>query len=420
MFTLTAIQNPDTRSPLGPSWQGVHVSAPNDYTVTYVLPKPYAPFLNATTVGILPAHLLENTDPSSLRVATFNQNPVGTGPFKLDQFDVAGGEISFKPNAAYYFGKPLLASVALRLYDTPAQAFAAYVHRQVQGVAMLQPDQVAAARNLGTMNIYDAAVPDEVAVFLQTSTAILQDKAVRTALAEATDRAAIIRTQLHNQATVLTGPLLPARSLAGTPHQPNFDLSQANAALTADGWKIGSDGVRVKDGQRLQLKLVTQSDSVYSGVANQLAQQWGALGVRLNITAVNASNLQQSYIRTRHYDALLYGINTGADADVYSYWDSSQIKDPGQNLSAYASAAADKALEAGRVISSPDLRAAKYRSFVQTWVGDTPAIMLYTPTYEYGVDASVHGVSVRKLISPADRFTDIEQWSVVERRVTGH
>ena len=419
VFTLDAIQNPDTRSPLATSWKGVKVTASNDYTVVFTLPKAYTPFITATTVGLLPAHLLENTDPSSLRVSGFNQQPVGTGPFKLSSYDPTTGDVVVNANDSYYFGRPYLDTVSLRLYNNYNSAFTAYSHRQVQGVARLQPDQVAAV-NTGTMKLYTASVPDEVAVFFKTTAPLLKDKTVRLALAEATDRAAIITTQFDGRATPLTGPLFGTNlDLSGVPHQPAVNVAQAKATLQGDGWTVGNDGIRRdKTGQKLELHLVTQSDSPYSGVATTLAKQWRQVGVQLDIAQVDESDLQQSYIRPRNYDALLYGINIGADPDVYSYWDSSQATDPGLNLSVYNSPQADRALEAGRILNSTPERTAKYRSFVQAWVGDTPAVMLYTPTYTYSVSNAVYGIHIRKLINPSDRFTGIEKWAVKVRAQT--
>ncbi|HUC20264.1 MAG TPA: ABC transporter substrate-binding protein, partial [Candidatus Polarisedimenticolaceae bacterium] len=240
-------------------------------------------------------------------------------------------------------------------------------------------------------------------------------------LAQATDRASIVQDQFNNEASALTGPLFATGlNLAGAAHQPPFDIRQAQNTLGAAGWTPGRDGIRSKDGKRLKIKLVTQADSPYSPVAKALAEQWKQAGAELDVVEVGPEKLQQSYIRPRNYDALLYGINLGADPDVYAYWSSSQIKDPGLNISVYSSRPADNALESGRILRDPALRAAKYRSFIQAWVGDTPAVMLYTPSYEYGVDDSVYGVAIRKLLNPSDRFTGIEKWSVKVREVPRH
>ena len=412
-FTLTAIQNPDTRSPLASSWQGVRVGSTDPNTVVFTLPKPYAPFLNATTVGLLPRHMLENTEPSTLRVATFNQKPVGTGPYRLQQVDSMAGAIVLRANEDYYKGRPYINEITLRLYGDSDKAFDAYSLRQVQGVGRLQPENIDDARESGTLKIIEAGVPDEVAVFLKTTSPQLADKNVRSALAHATDRQEIIKKEFNNLATPLSSPLLPSSlKISGAPRQPKFNKTTASTLLDTAGWRIGRDGVRAKGETRLVLDLVTQSGTSYEGVAKILQKQWGDIGVRVNISAVDASTLQQSHIRTRKYDALLYGINVGADPDVYAYWDSSQVADPGLNLSVYKSPAADQALQAGRTINDPVVRAAKYKGFAQAFVADTPAVMLYSPSYHYAIDSSVYGVKIDHLITPADRFNEVEKWSV--------
>lgn len=417
-FTIMAIQNPDTRSPLSATWKGVRVVAKDDNTVVMTLPKPYTPFINATTVGILPRHLLEGVNPSSMRVADFNQHPVGTGPYRFESLDTANDELNLVSNDEYYGGKPYIKRFMLRTYPGSQQALEAYLHRQVQGVGELRPDELGEVNKTGTMKIYEAGVPDEVGVFLHTSSGVMSDKAVRQALATATDRKQIIDQALKGQATALSSPVV-AKGLVipGGAHQPVFDPSSARQQLDQAGWVMGSDGVRQKNGQKLEIKLVTQSGSEYTQVAKIVTDQWQQVGARVHVLEVDQVSLQQSYIRPRHYDAILYGINMGGDPDVYAFWHSSQASDPGLNLSSYSSTAADKALESGRTIRDSATRAVKYRSFINTWVQDTPAVMLYTPAYLYGVDSQVHGVKIKHLVTPADRFDDVQHWSVKVRNV---
>lgn len=420
VFTLAAIQNPDTRSPLAPSWQGVKVAAPDNQTVVFSLPKPYAPFINATTTGILPSHLLGSTEASAMRVTEFNQNPVGTGPFKLQRFQADDGQLDFQANDAYYGGRPLIRELQLKTFNTMNEAYTAFIRRQVMAVGGIEPKQVQSARQTGAIKLHEAAIPDEVAVFLRTSSGVTADKQVRAALALATNRDPIISEQLKGQANPLADPLVgTSLNLTGAPRQARFDVNKANATLEAAGWKKGSDGYRSKGKDKLRISMVTQAGSVYGPVARELQQQWKKAGVEVELRELDAENLQQSHIRPRRYDALLYGINTGGDPDVYAYWHSSQGKDPGLNLSVYKSTAVDQSLEAGRTVLDAQTRSAKYRSFVQAWVADNPAIMLYSPVYTYGVDRSVYGIKLRKLVTPADRFDGVEKWSVRVRALPG-
>ena len=102
----------------------------------------------------------------------------------------------------------------------------------------------------------------------------------------------------------------------------------------------------------------------------------------------------------------------GSDPDVFAYWHSSQREEGGFNLSEYQSAKADDALEAGRTRLDPNLRAAKYRAFTQTWLNDAPAVALYRTSLNYVQDRSVTGFQTRRIIDPADRFNNVEDWAV--------
>lgn len=414
-FTITAIQNPDTRSPLATSWQGVRADAIDDTTVVFRLPNAYAPFLYLTTLGIIPRHLLEGVDPKQMVDTAFNHHPIGTGPFKLDAFQTDDTQFNLPANEHYFRGKPLLDAIEFNTYDSYAKLLDAYGKRRIMGVARVQPDQIGQAESYGDLQLYDLTTPDAVAVFFKTTT--ITDKALRQGLALATNRNSIVQDSLDGQATAISSPILPGHlGYSPAQTQPKFDRAAANAKLESAGYIMGKDGLRRKNGQEVTIKLVTQTGR-YEAVAKQLAEQWRAVGIKTAITAVDQEQLQQSYIRPRNYDALLYGINTGADSDEYAYWASSRVADPGLNLSAYSNQVVDRALESGRVVADPALRAVKYKAFLTQWVADTPAIMLYTPDYIYGTNTKVGGVTMRKLVDPSDRFYGVEKWTVRQRQV---
>jgi peptide/nickel transport system substrate-binding protein len=139
-FTLTAIQTPDSRSPLASSWQGVKFEAKDDYTIALTLPQPLSSFMDSTTLGIVPRHLLENVEPSLLREADFNQKPVGTGPFQIKTFAPSAKEIELSANPRYYLGRPKLDEFDFKFYDTPADTLMAYAQHQVTSPGRIRPE----------------------------------------------------------------------------------------------------------------------------------------------------------------------------------------------------------------------------------------------------------------------------------------
>jgi peptide/nickel transport system substrate-binding protein len=417
VFTLTAIQNPDTRSPLASSWQGVTATAPNATTVVFTLPQALSSFVDSTTVGLLPRHLLGSIDPKTMRESSFNQSPVGTGPFMIQNFAPSANEVTLVANPHSYAGHSRLDGVTFRIYDNDQAALAAYAKHQVLGVSRIPPTELAAASRLQNLQVEPLALPEEQILFFRQGDGLAGDATLRSILTRSLNRDEINQVATNGQGLPLEQPILPGQ-LGYTDRYAPAPLSavEARQALDAAGWQTSSDGrVRQKGGQKLQLTVVTLDNSELESAAHEIARQWAPLGVQLTVQAVSLGDLEQSYLRPRHYQLLLYGENIGADPDVYAYWDSSQKDDPGLNLSQYQSGTADQALEQGRVLTDSAERAVKYTTFLQAWDSDQPAAILYEPVYLYAQDQAVVGLATHKLVDPPDRFYKIQDWTVLQR-----
>ena len=417
VFTLAAIQNPDSRSPLAGSWQGVKAEAKGDDTVIFTLPNPLTSFLDSTSVGILPRHIIESIDPSSLRENGFNQHPIGTGPFKIKTFAPAANEVSLEPNIRYYDGRPRLDGYEFDLFATKQEAINAYANRRVDAVGNVTPESIRATENLKDFKSYDYKLPDVVTVFFKTDDALLADKSLRQILSGAIDRKKIIQKADMGIGLGINQPILPGEHGYTTAFAiPEKSITASKTALDEAGWKL-SDGIRMKDGKKLKLNLVTLRGGELERAAVELKMQWREIGIDLIIKAVPLDELEQSYIRTRQYQLLLFGINVGGDPDVYAFWHSSQIKDPGLNLSNYNSPDADRALEAGRIKTDSLIRKGKYQAFLKAWNADAPGIILYEPIYRYGISASAKGFESGSLVEPNDRFYNVQNWTILTEEV---
>jgi peptide/nickel transport system substrate-binding protein len=421
-FTMTAIQNPDSRSPLASSWQNVKVDVKDDYTVIFTLPQPLSSFLDSTTVGIVPRHLLESVEPSQLREADFNQHPVGTGPFQIKTFAPSAKEVELTANPAYYFGRPKLDEFVFKFYDTPNQTLQAYAQRQVTSPGRILPETSSDLRTQAHLDLVEFTLPEETTLFFANGDPLLKDKDLRDLLSRSLNRTAILDHAAGGQGVVTAEPLLPG--------QPGYTDKYGHKSLAPDavrralddaGWHQAKPGeTRTKDGRRLKFKLVTQKGGELERAAAEIKRQWAGLGIGLEVAVVDKTELQQTYMRPRNFQMLLYGVNLGADPDVYSFWHSSQAQDPGVNLSGYNSADADRALEAGRIKSDPLVRMGKYDAFLKAWNADAPAAVLYQSGYVYGVRDEVSGIIARRLVDPADRYYGVEHWTVRQRFVPAH
>lgn len=415
-FTINRIQNPDTRSPMASAWQGVEVTTPNSNTVVVTLPVRYDAFINSTTVGILPKHILQDTPARDIRISNFNQAPIGTGAFMVTDFDTENGSVTYVPNKAYFKGVPKLDAIVLKVYGTQEELQSAFRKRQVMGMARVANSK---GTNYGRDgSVHELTIPEEVAMFMRTTGPVLSDTNVRTAIAAAIDRQNIINTILHKEAKPLVVPALTSQlPVVATYPIPERDVKQAKALLDKAGWKQTDGKVRTKQGQELRLSLVTAQNEDYQEVAARLTRQLSAIGVALDVQVYDATTLQRSYITPRNYDVLLYGLNAGADLDPYPYWHSSQAKAPGLNVSQYSNAAADKALVSARGTTDARVRQIRLKSFLDQWSVDDPAVMLYTPTYLYVTQDDVRGIADGQIVTAADRFYDVQNWTVYSQLV---
>ena len=413
LFTIAAIQNPDTRSPLASSWKSVQVTAPNPSTVVFTIPSPLSSFIDSTTVGLIPNHLLSSTDPQAMRLAPFNQNPIGTGPFKIKDFQISAGEINLTANKSYYGGAPRLDGVTFKLYSSNQDSLLAYSKHQVVGVAGISPDQINQASRIDGLTINKLSLPDEQVLFFRQGDPLASNADIKRVLINSLDQGKISQVATDGASKVLNQPILPGQIGYTEKHlKPHISISTANKTLDDLGWSKGRSGVREKNGQKLEFNLVTLDNPELLKASNEISRQWDAIGVKLNIKPVSLEQLEQSYIRPRAYQLLLYGINIGADPDVYAYWDSSQVNDPGLNLSQYKSSSSDLALESGRILNNSQERAIKYDSFLSAWDSDQPAAILYEPVYIYCQSTNVVGFNAKDVVEPSDRFYNINSWTV--------
>jgi peptide/nickel transport system substrate-binding protein len=167
----------------------------------------------------------------------------------------------------------------------------------------------------------------------------------------------------------------------------------------------------------LAFTLSTSDNPELLETADLLKETWGKIGVKVTIEKYDAATLNQTIIRPRKYDALLFGEVIGRDIDLYPFWHSSQRNDPGLNVALYANIKADKALENARKANSDEERLAAYKNLNSEIVKDVPAVFLYSPQYIYVVPKKLQGVSSSEIETPQDRFDGIEKKYIEEKKV---
>ncbi len=426
VFTIKAIQNPDYRSPIKVNWQDVEIEKVDDWTIKFKLKNPYAAFLSNTTVGIAPYHTWGKIPVENFFLSPENLNPVGTGPYKIKKMekDKDGFIISIEFEAFGEYGenRPFIEKIKIFFYPSEEDLIKNYNYGKIDNLALISNQNKNLLKGLGIKSkIYRLTLPRYFAVFFnQSKSKALSDKNVRTALNHATNKREIIDIALNGEGKIVDSPI--PFGFWGQSEKIKiyeFDSQKAMTILENAGWKdVDGDGIREKGEDKLEVDLVTTNLNQLQKTAEILKEQWQKIGVKLNVNILDIGEIQQKYIRPREYQALILGEVLNMDPDPYSFWHSSQKRDPGLNLALYDNPKVDTLLkEARQIVNNNELRKQKYEQFQQLVIDDAAAVFLYSPYQLYIANKKIKGITVQNIPLPSKRFIEIDKWYIKTQRV---
>ena len=449
IFTVKSIQDPDFKSPLLVSLRGVTVEKIDERTIKFILPEPYPAFLEVMTFGILPEHIWGEITPINANLTEYNLKPVGSGAWKFKSLakDRLGNIKSYTliPNPLYHGPKPYLEQISFKFYPDFQTAIQALKNNSIEGISFLPKELKKDLSSKKDATQYSFDLPQYTAIFFnQKENENLKDKKLRQALTLSIDKSKILSQALQLEGQIIDGPILPnSEEDKSTDEGIKFDPDKANQLLEELGWtKITRENYRQflteqeakknkavesstegqPTGETASATTATSTDLVEPDANNQKPEQefyrrkgdaileitlttvnqpenvtaaelvqtfWQNIGVKVNLQIIESGKIRREVIKPRNYQALLFGIIFGSDPDPYPFWHSSQVQDPGLNLSMFANRNADKLLEDARKTLNEDERMKKYQEFQKILIDELPAIFLYNPTYTYVVDKKI-------------------------------
>jgi peptide/nickel transport system substrate-binding protein len=435
LFTYGLLQDDDFPAPAETrmAWQSVTITTTGtadgsgQTAVLFDLPSPYGPFLDATTRGILPAHLLRNIPVTLLEDHAFNQAPIGTGPFRVASSSEwrRTGRLRLAPNPSYWRQGVDIDGVEFRFYPDDVTLLAAFAAGEIHAVNTVSAQALPEAATLPGMRLFTA--PSErytqLLFNLATGNAAVRQFAVRQALAHALDRQALIDQALNGQALLLNGPYLP-HSWAHNPglitdYQPN--LEQAAALLSEAGWQLEGENQRLREGERLVLRLLVTDESWRPVLAESIAKQWAAIGVNAEVVVIEPELLLER-LAAREFDIALVDIDPPGDPDYYDFWSQEAIV-RGQNYAGWNHRRASEALEAARQLWNVTERQPYYDAFLRFFDSELPALTLFQHVYTYGLSETVlqkdgSPAEIGLINQPRDRYRTMPAWFLFYRDVS--
>jgi len=424
MYTINVLQSQHGLIPedLRNFWSEIEVVAHSDQQIQFLLPEPFAPFLDYLTFGILPEHILGSIGLEEMIDHPFNLAPVGTGPFRFQRLLVENDEIVgvvLEAFDAYFQDRPYLDEFIFRYYPTSQDALKAYqqgevegfgeVHRSILDVVLADPD----------LAIYTARDPLLTMVYLNLDNpevSFLQNPDFRRSLMSAINRDLIIEKVFSGQAVPAQGPIMPGTwAHYADLEVVGFNFQQAESLFESAGFELDEeDGLyKTEEGLPVSVTFLHPDTQEHTEIAELIQSGWEALGIEVILEAKPYEDVLQA-LEARAYETALVDINLtrSPDPDPYPFWGQAQVQS-GQNYAEWDNRSASEFLEQARMTVDMGERERLYRNFQVLFMRELPSLPLFYPVYTYAVSADINGVNLGPIFEPGDRFNNVQSWYIL-------
>jgi peptide/nickel transport system substrate-binding protein len=414
-FTFDTILNPKVNSVRRSDYiiNGIPIKffADGPYVFQARLPSPFAPFLGQMAMGILPRHLLAGQD---VNRASFNRNPVGTGPFKLLEWQ-PGNHVIVQRHENYYGRRPRLKKIIYKIIPDENAMLVALEAGEID-MAGVPPKDYRRMWGVGRLNIFEYETLLYTYLGFNLENPIFAEVRVRAALAYATDKDQLIALVLKGLGAQASAPNAPVSwAYSNDVYKYEFNLAKANQLLEEADWKMQKDGFRYCKGKKLEFWiLINQGNKEREKAAIILQQQYQKIGVQVKIRVLEWSALLRIVNAPKDpkdFDAVIMGWSLGIDPDSFSIWHSGEYP-RGLNFIGYKNSTVDKLLEAGRTTLAKETRRTIYARLYKEITKDVPYVFLWYPTVVSAVSQRVGGLDPNP--GPAGVFLEIEDVFVTQ------
>lgn len=229
---------------------------------------------------------------------------IGTGPYKLDSFAI-GQETVLTRNDDYTWGSPLAKNLGPAKFERLtfreiAEDATAFLELKTGGVDMLMSvpnDFLGEVKKEDDLALLTIPGRELAYMVVNVTKEPFTDIKVREAAALAINQKEILDNVYGGVGQVADTFLISGlpESKVASEYRISFDPDKANALLDKAGWKMGDDGVRMKDGKPLEVDLWTQSDSIFRRLTEVVQAELKTVGIKGDIATFDSSAIRDQY-----------------------------------------------------------------------------------------------------------------------------
>jgi peptide/nickel transport system substrate-binding protein len=412
-FTWRVVMNPHNNVVTTDGYKDIASIDYSDPLVAVIhMKKVYAPYLQQLfgpngNAPILPDHLLEklNDDKGSFNTAPYQAAPVGSGPFQFVSWE-RGQSVKMKAFDQFYLGKPKLQEVEYRILPDQNTILTQMKTHELDLGFNLPPGQYAQYKAIPGVTVLTPPVYVYDHLDFNLRRPLFQDVRMRRALAYALDRKTIVDKLAHGLGDLSPADQSPIIGRAFNPGAPSYpyDPARAKAMLDALGWKVGRDGVRVRNGERLSFTLSTQTESTHGHEIQALVQRdWHDIGAEAIIknypTSLFFDNTANGTLQGGHYDVATFAWSGAADPDDSAIYSGENFAPHGQNALFWNNVTATRAMDDALQTVDWPRRRRDYFIIQDQLATDVPTIILYFRREPVAFNSDLKGFTPSPVIS---------------------
>lgn len=402
-FTIEAIMDPENGAENAPNYEDVQeITVPDEKTVCFRLAEPNVAFLEYMTMAILPKHLLEGED---MQQSDFFRAPVGTGPYKLESWDV-GQAIVMVKNEDYYLGAPHIDKVIFKIVaDDNAQAV--QLESGELDIALLDPKNAANFEGKDDFTCYDMTTADYRGILFNFwNDYWTENRDIIPAVCYALDRQAIIDSVLLGQGMPAYSPL--QRNIYNNENVEHYDYNpeKAKEVLENAGCTMGADGFYERNGEKIGFVISAMSgEQDRIDIAQAAAQQLREVGIDCTVEIPAQMDWGGQM-------ACLIGWGSPFDADDHTY----KVfgTDKGANYSGYSNTKVDEYLTLARQTDDQNVRREYYDKFQEELANDPAFAFICYIDANYVATSKIEGIAKDTVLGHhgVGIFWNIHEWTI--------
>ena len=402
-FTIEAIMDPENGAENAPNYEDVQaITVPDEKTVCFRLAEPNVAFLEYMTMAILPKHLLEGED---MQQSDFFRAPVGTGPYKLESWDV-GQAIVMVKNEDYYLGAPHIDKVIFKIVaDDNAQAV--QLESGELDIALLDPKNAANFEGKDDFTCYDMTTADYRGILFNFwNDYWTENRDIIPAVCYALDRQAIIDSVLLGQGMPAYSPL--QRNIYNNENVEHYDYNpeKAKEVLENAGCTMGADGFYERNGEKIGFVIsVMSGEQDRIDIAQAAAQQLREVGIDCTVEIPAQMDWGGQM-------ACLIGWGSPFDADDHTY----KVfgTDKGANYSGYSNTKVDEYLTLARQTDDQNVRREYYDKFQEELANDPAFAFICYIDANYVATSKIEGIAKDTVLGHhgVGIFWNIHEWTI--------